>query len=238
VYSLYQENMSTVYQEEKKELVPLQEEKISGDQTKVFSLTLWCGYLPSDDMLRLCFSPLLREAFANTESWSGRTVAFDIRSPELLEKLVFLCSRFLLFDGELRPSQASVRIQVTVLRGEWFRDAHLGELAVLGRLLQSLVLNRCSFITDGGLAHLAGLESLQRLDIPFCQKITNGGLAHLAGLTSMRSLTLQGCKQITEQGLVHLSDMKNLQYLDLGCGTAVANGSVAFLAELNIHVVR
>ena len=48
--------------------------------------------------------------------------------------------------------------------------------------LQTLNLTYCRAITDGGVAHLAGLAALQTLNLTYCRAITDGGVAHLAGL--------------------------------------------------------
>ena len=85
---------------------PPGEDALQDNQHQALDLTLRCGYLASDDMLVLCHSPLLALVFANLENWNGTTVAFELRTVADVERLVYLCSRYLLFDRarDLRPS--------------------------------------------------------------------------------------------------------------------------------------
>jgi Leucine-rich repeat (LRR) protein len=80
-------------------------------------------------------------------------------------------------------------------------DAGLAHLAGLNQL-QWLNLDRTQ-ITDGGLAGIAGLTQLQSLNLDRTQ-ITDAGLAHLAGLTQLRDLRLRNNPQVTDEGVKKL----------------------------------
>jgi hypothetical protein len=57
-------------------------------------------------------------------------------------------------------------------------------------------------VTDAGLVHLAGLESLHVLDLGGTQ-VTDTGLRHLTGLKQLSVLKVKGSK-VTDQGLSRL----------------------------------
>jgi hypothetical protein len=177
---------------------------ILGLRSFALDLTLRCGYLCSDDMLRLYHTPLLASVFANLENWNGRTVVFELLTEDDLERLVYLCSRYLLFNRDFRPSQVSARIRLAKITAFTLSDRMLGRVAILGRFLQSLDLSGCEAITDGGVAHLAELKSLQKLSLRKCREITDGGVAHLAELKSLQSLDLSWCEAITDRGIEYL----------------------------------
>jgi hypothetical protein len=56
---------------------------------------------------------------------------------------------------------------------------------------------RACHITDTGLAHISGLQQLQKLDLDFCGKITDAGVQHLAGLKNLKKFWAGGCYKIT-----------------------------------------
>ena len=68
-------------------------------------------------------------------------------------------------------------------------------------------------MTDAGLKELAGLKSLQALDLGGTQ-VTDAGLKELAGLKSLRALDLRWT-QVTDAGLKELAGLKSLQTLNL-----------------------
>ena len=76
----------------------------------------------------------------------------------------------------------------------------------LGRR-SSAVVPPCDRITDAGVAHLAQLTGLTKLDLFMCGRITDAGLAHLAQLTGLTSLDLYGCEDITDAGVEHVQDL-------------------------------
>src|SRR5262249_10914831 len=68
-------------------------------------------------------------------------------------------------------------------------------------------------VTDALLKHLAGLKTLQTLDLSFT-KVTDAGLKHLAGLKELLAVGLRGTK-VTDAGLKELAGLKKLQTLGL-----------------------
>jgi internalin A len=68
-------------------------------------------------------------------------------------------------------------------------------------------------VTDAGLKELAGLKSLQELDLDFT-KVTDAGLIELASLESLQALCLFHT-EVTGAGLKELAGLKNLQELYL-----------------------
>ena len=85
-----------------------------------------------------------------------------------------------------------------------------------------------SDITNDGLAHLAGLENLQWLDLMNTQ-VGDAGLAQLARLKNLQWLNLSDT-QVGDAGLAHLTGLKNLQRLHL-INTQVTDAGVAKLKE-------
>ena len=94
-----------------------------------------------------------------------------------------------------------------------FTDAGLAHLARL-KNLKKLNISYSGGVTDAGLAHLKVLANLETLTIGFCPKLTDAGLAHLQGLTKLEDLTLNGLL-ITDAGLANLKALPELRRLDL-----------------------
>ncbi len=68
-------------------------------------------------------------------------------------------------------------------------------------------------LSSGGMKHVTGLSSLQRLYLP--DRITDSGLVHVAGLTSLKGLYFWD-NGVTNRGLANLVDLKSLEELTLG----------------------
>jgi len=83
--------------------------------------------------------------------------------------------------------------------------------------------------TDADMKHLAGLASLQSLDLSQTQ-VGDAGLADLKGLSALQSLTLEGT-QVTDAGLDYLKGLSQLQSLDLA-GTKITDAGVGHLKGL------
>jgi len=95
--------------------------------------------------------------------------------------------------------------------------------------LRRIDLNNNKHVDDAGLKQLAGLKSLQTLDL--CgTKVTDAGLKELAGLKSLKGLNLQQT-QATDAGLKELAGLKGIQGLNLG-GTKVTDAGLKQLASL------
>jgi internalin A len=86
-----------------------------------------------------------------------------------------------------------------------------------------------SYISDAGMAHLAGLTELHDLFV-FNGQITDAGLAHLSGLTSLSFLSVRFTR-ITDAGLEQLEGLTNFERLVL-TGTAVTDAGMAHLKGL------
>ncbi len=84
-------------------------------------------------------------------------------------------------------------------------------------------------MTDAGLKEVAGLKSLQTLDVRGTQ-VTDAGLKELAGLKSLQRLYLNHC-DVTGSGLKDLTGLKSLQILNIG-GTSVTDAGLKEAAGL------
>eukprot|EP00808_Paulinella_micropora_P010201 g69102.t1 len=111
-------------------------------------------------------------------------------------------------------------------------DAGLLHLSGL-QSLQHLELKFCRKITDAGLVHLAGLHRLERLHITRCVKLIGAGLVHLSGLHRLKYLDLRGCEKLTDAGLVHLACLHRLQYLNLNRCNRLTNVGLVHLSGLH-----
>ena len=105
-------------------------------------------------------------------------------------------------------------------------DAGLKELAGL-KSLQVLNLAGTQ-VTDAGLKELADLKNLQILDLNLT-KVTDAGLKELAGLKSLQTLNLN-YTQVTDAGLKELAGLKSLRSLGLA-GTKVTDAGVVELRK-------
>lgn len=66
--------------------------------------------------------------------------------------------------------------------------------------------------TDASLTSIRGLGKLKELNIVRAEQLTDAGMAHLAGLKSLEKLSLDGAK-ITDAGLTNLNDLRRLKDL-------------------------
>jgi hypothetical protein len=98
-----------------------------------------------------------------------------------------------------------------------------------GTRLKSLNFHDCKDITDAGVACLAPLNNLERLDLSTTQ-VTDAGLAHLSRMSEMRLLSLANTR-VTDEGLRHIANMKHLYWLDLR-GTQISDDGLQYLSEL------
>ncbi|NQT83537.1 hypothetical protein HQ563_10955 [bacterium] len=97
-------------------------------------------------------------------------------------------------------------------RKETLRDEDLACLARLGRLKQLQLGPHESAIGDAGFKYLAGLTSLEFLNVGG-RRITDRGLRYLANMRNLWHLRLRG--DFTDQGLRYLEGLEGLSILSL-----------------------
>ncbi len=121
------------------------------------------------------------------------------------------------------PKLKKLRISQTTVTAAGL--AHLAEIPTL----QELDISECVQLTDDGLAALAGMTQLTRLNL-WRLPIGDEGAAHLAPLTNMQWLNVDNT-MLTDAGLESLVGMKKLSFLHLG-STAISDAGVKHLAGL------
>jgi internalin A len=109
------------------------------------------------------------------------------------------------------------------------KDAEFKQLAGL-KSLQSLNLGGALLLTDTGLKELAQLKNLQALYL-FYAHVTDAGLKELAGLKNLQVLDLSHT-QVTYAGLKELAGLKSLQWVNLHRAEVTAVGIAALQKEL------
>ena len=114
------------------------------------------------------------------------------------------------------------------LRRPPFGDADLAALAPVAGALVWLDLGETA-VTDAGLAGLAAMKHLRRLQLDHTA-VTGAGLAHLAGLPQLESLNLVGTS-LTDADVPALARLPRLRTLYVW-NTAVSDDALAELARL------
>ena len=91
------------------------------------------------------------------------------------------------FLGHLPQSMQTIRLEMSEATGEGVK--YLQSL----QNLKSLSLNFSRTIGDVALAHVAGIKSLENLDVCGCPSITGSGVGALAGLEKLKVLKIGSC---------------------------------------------
>ncbi len=113
-----------------------------------------------------------------------------------------------------RDSQTKVLTEIQIIRKD-VKDDDLKAL-VGCKNLTKVVLFGCKQITDGALKHLAGLSTLQRLDLTETP-INGSGLKELAGLKKLTELILHSV-ELTDEGAKSLPELTSVKHIVLqGC---------------------
>lgn len=137
------------------------------------------------------------------------------RMPNHLGGLIFNCllKRRLLAPPLLEVFQQSV--EEVNLKGEIFVDTEW--LAYLGayRHLRLANLADCKAVNNSALWNLAGITTLEELDLSRCSRVTNAGLEHLLSLPNLKTLSISETG-IKADGVARLSVLTSLMSLDLG----------------------
>jgi len=116
-------------------------------------------------------------------------------------------------------------------------DAALRRLSKL-ECVTALNLDGCLKLTDAGLAHLARMPQLRKLDLSGWKgSLTDQGLAVLAQLTELRHLEVCWQQHVSDAGLTHLSACTKLERVNVmgtpaGDGTLRALGGITGLKHL------
>lgn len=132
------------------------------------------------------------------------------RSGRAVKALSFFCEA--IDDACLANLAEVTTLEVLELYRTGTTDLGLAHLASLTRL-RRLDLSRNWDITDEGISHITGLGGLAELDLSGVT-VTDFGLGHLHGFTALEKLSLFGTS-VSVDGLWHLKDMDHLVELKL-----------------------
>ncbi|KAH9372912.1 hypothetical protein HPB48_016540 [Haemaphysalis longicornis] len=94
--------------------------------------------------------------------------------------------------------------------------------------LRYLGLQRNGTIDDNGLFYIQqGLRNLVTLNLRMCFNVTDDGIRHVAGVETLRSLVLYRCKNLTAASIQHLAARtSSLRHLDIGCCTNIDDSAL------------
>ncbi|MFM9196659.1 MAG: hypothetical protein ACKOWG_13140 [Planctomycetia bacterium] len=111
-------------------------------------------------------------------------------------------------------------------------DLYDGNNPLKGKGVRNLAVN------DAWLEHLAGVTTLERLNLANCD-VHGPGLEHIAGLTKLKGLGLM-LTPVTDEHLVHLAGLVELESLSLASSQCNGTGfahlrSLTKLADVNMH---
>lgn len=121
-----------------------------------------------------------------------------------------------------------VEVQQLTVGGPQVNDETISLIARLPEV-EWVGLRPASEITDEGLAHFAGMQNLEGVDL-FSDRITGAGLVHLTGLRRLKSLAVSGWA--TDTSLEYVSKLKRLEYLWLHEAVEVTDEGLAHLSKL------
>jgi hypothetical protein len=103
---------------------------------------------------------------------------------------------------------------------------HIGRM----RGLEDLLIWDARSVTDGGVAHLAGLKNLKNIHISH-SNLTDASLALLSGLPAIETLSLQQ-NHFSDEGLTRLTGKERLKRLYIGLGDLrVTDAGLAHLGD-------
>jgi hypothetical protein len=92
-------------------------------------------------------------------------------------------------------------------------NADLSEIAHVPNL-HSLTLEDADSVTDEGLAHLRSLK-LKHLKLPHNRNLTDVGMSHVAGIKTLESLNLWYCEKLTNDAIDEFKRLPNLKKITL-----------------------
>jgi len=150
------------------------------------------------------------------------------------ESRISVLSELVAAVDPLRLPRVRNRVEQGAYLPDWVRPriTHLDALAGLSSL-QTLNLSRCESLTD--VSSLAGLSGLQTLNLHNCRSLTD--VSSLAGLSGLQTLDLRGCGSLTD--VSSLAGLSGLQTLHLSwCESLTDVSSLAGLSGLQtLHII-
>jgi len=121
--------------------------------------------------------------------------------------------------------------RITAIRMDlsWVTDGDIAPLAALPTL-ERLDL-AFTLVTDAGIEQLRGLRGVKDLSLQSAELLTDAAISHIRGWSGLRSLNLRGT-DITDTSMEHIGGLTALQLLDVSY-TQITNNGMEFLAALN-----
>lgn len=132
-------------------------------------------------------------------------------------------------DDAVASLAKSNTLQELYLKGTIISDEALRTLGSMPSLRKLRLA--ATGITDDGLSHLAPLANLVELDLSENASLSNTGLESLAGLTSLQKLNLWRLP-VGDQGILGLRHLKNLTWLNLD-NTQLSDAGLDVLSDMN-----
>jgi len=126
------------------------------------------------------------------------------------------------------------------LRSKHMNDAGVAHLATLPQLTR-LDISSFAIITDQALESIGHIKTLKNINLKFKAEFTDDGLMFLQELHELKSLSLGYSSNFTGSGIAHLTKLPNLVDLSLfGINdNAIKNiGNMSALKELYLHYPR
>lgn len=142
-------------------------------------------------------------------------------------------------DAGLAHLRGLPRLTYLCLYGPRFTDAGMVHVKAIPSLRIFSIHEAYSRVGNAGLAQISELPNLEILCVGGMRGITDAGIAHLAKMRSLRKLDI-GSSQVTDMGLAYLKQIKTLEHLDLPQDQHnISDAGLAHLAELsNLKVLQ
>ena len=175
------------------------------------------------------------------------------RCPGLRELRLSMMQPLRVTDAALRSLAGLTQLRVFEAGATPFTDAGIAHLAPLANMeelwldfndrlgdasmiaiakmtkLRILRFHGARGITDTGIAAIAGLRSLEDLQLGYAG-LTNAGMTTIGEFANLRTLDLQHT-QISDTGLANLKGLKKLTWIALVGDSQVTNGGLACLSD-------
>lgn len=169
----------------------------------------------------------------------GRMLQEQVHAPRTFESEHALTITVTLPDGRSRGcGRTPGEVELPEHRALWLQpaapsDASLAAIVEDGPLAAEVEgLALAPDVTDAGLAHVARLPELRRLDLAGCTKLKAAGMTHLAGVATLESLDLWSIPGIDTKALAAVARLRRLVSLNLRRCRAVSPVGLSPLSAL------